>query len=87
VKYENLIQNYQPTIRKLLDFIGEPYHPDMDDWYAHTKLRKAESLFKPVRKIHKKSVRKWEIPKFKPRVKQVMQDDRVVDLLGELGYI
>lgn len=87
IRYEDLIQNYQSTIRRLLDFIGEPYHPNMDNWYQHARLQKAESWFQPVKKIHKNSMGKWKKPKYQPRVKRVMQNDEVIDLLAQLGYI
>jgi len=87
LKYEDLIQNYSSTIRKIFEFIGEPYHPNLDNWFQHTELSRPESLFKPVQKIHRNSIGKWKQEKYRSRVREIMEIDDVVELLGRLNYI
>jgi hypothetical protein len=61
VRYEDLVQKPEPTLKRLLDFIGEPWDPAVLDFHrrAHD-LPSAESGSRGVdRPLHEQSIGRW----------------------------
>jgi hypothetical protein len=87
VHYEDLILNFKPTIKKLLDFIDESHAKEILDWYSHTKIKKNKAWADNVSPIYKKSIGKWKKKEFKTRIDALMHDSEAVTILKELNYI
>ena len=86
IKYENLIVDYNTTIEKICDFIGEDCTEEVYSWLENTNVKKNEAWSGQVKKLHSSSIEKWKQDKNRERVKEVMQNEEVVKLLKELDY-
>lgn len=86
IRYEDLVQNFEPTIRKLCAFIGVDCGTEILDWHAHTTVRRNNSWKGKVAKLHANSVRKWELPEYETRMAEIMGDQRILDLMEQLNY-
>ena len=99
LKYEQVISDFETTISKALDFLGESYHPGVQDyhqkerrWYSD-KVQEPESAFGDNHRQH----RNWQInqPLFdgRGRWKNFSEEELSYvnevagPLLAELGYI
>ncbi len=86
VKYEDLVENYEETMRDLCLFIEEDFCSEIKDWSSNTSVTKNRAWSDKVIPHHTKSLRKWEKPEYKERVNEIMTDKRVVNLLKKLSY-
>ncbi|MGM0441609.1 MAG: sulfotransferase family protein [Elusimicrobiota bacterium] len=87
VKYENLILNYQETIKKICDFMDEECPPQMKEWINHTNVQDNQAWEDGVTKLHSKSIGKWKTTEDKERVDKIMGNPKVVELMEKLKYI
>lgn len=86
IRYEDLVQNFEPSIRELCDFLGIECGPEILNWHTHTTVRRNRSWKGKVVKLHSDSVKKWKRPEYEDRLKQIMGDDRIIKLMDRLGY-
>jgi len=86
LRYEDLVQHFEPTIRRLCDFLKLECVPEILDWHTHTTVRRNRSWKGKVVKLHAKSVRKWEKPEHHERLSQILSDERITDLMERLSY-
>lgn len=98
-KYEDLVTDFEPTVRRILAHIGEPYQAEMRSYHTKPKRWYAKTIRKPNSTkegaAHNEH-RNWQInqPLFdgRGRWKELSSEDlqRVTqiggDLLAELGY-
>ena len=87
IKYENLINNYEDRIQKLLGFLKEPFTEEMYNWSEHTELIESKAWQDRVQKLHADSIRRWKQSKYEKRVKKIMSNPKVTELLEYLDYI
>jgi hypothetical protein len=87
IKYENLIVDYNNTIEKICDFIGENCTEEVYSWIENTNVKKNEAWSGKVKKLHSSSIEKWKKEENKERVTEVMQNQEVVRLLEKLDYL
>jgi hypothetical protein len=86
LRYEDLIHNYDSEIRKLVDFLDEPFPEQLIHWKEHTKIKKSIHWGSDVQDLHAKSIGKWRHPEHAERYREFMQNREAVELLRELGY-
>lgn len=88
LKYEDLVLDFVRTIGKLCDFLGERVHPDLLDWYAHTRIRTHDSFEnETVEPLHLKAIERRRTGGHEARVEAFMCDQDARTCLGELGYV
>ena len=87
VRYENLVLNFEPTIRKILNFIEEDFHENLLEWHIHTTIKRSRGWFNTAEKIHTNSVGKWKSPEFRKRLNTIMKHEQVPAMLRALNYI
>ncbi len=87
VRYEDLILNYEPTIRGICEFIGEDSRPELLNWFDHTQIRQNRAWFRPLEKLHSNSIGKWKKPEYRDRVDEIMNNEQVAGIMRRLGYI
>ncbi len=87
IRYEDLIGDYERTIERVCEHIGEPCPAQMYDWYANTTLRTSRHWFEPVQRHHAKSIGRWRKPEHAERVRELMAEPRAVALLSRFGYL
>ncbi len=86
IRYEDLVQNFEPSIRELCNFLQIECGPEILNWHDHTTVRKNRAWQGKVVKLHAKSVQKWKQPEHAARLSQIMQDERIVELMEQLNY-
>ena len=87
VRYEDLIDDFQSEIRRLLDFLDEPVTPEVMDWLAHTSIKRSRHWAQPAQKLHSRAVGKWARPEHRQRLDEFMADGEAVALGEKLGYL
>jgi hypothetical protein len=99
LKYEELVGNYESTIRKILNFLDEGYEGGMKDYHKIPRKWYSNTIAKPSTPIdaNHRQYRNWQInqPLFdgSGRWKKMttaelsLVNDAAGDLLAELGYI
>ncbi len=86
IRYEDIVQNFEPTIRKLCTFLRIDCGPEILNWHAHTTVRKNRAWQGKVVELHTHSVEKWKLPQHASRLTQIMQDERILELMERLHY-
>lgn len=89
IRYEDLVAQPEATIRKVCDYIGEPFHPAMlEHQNAANSISKMGKMawMKGAQAINTDSLRKWEKPEHRERLEEFYRHKGAVRLLQELGY-
>jgi hypothetical protein len=86
IYYENLVRDYEATMKEILAFIGEPFTEQLEQWHEHTSLRKSNAWHEGVRKLSDRSIGKWRKKQNQSRVEAFMKDEQARKLLEQLGY-
>lgn len=86
IRYEDLIADYEATIRELCTFLELPVSEEILNWHDHTQVRRNSALFTSVKKTHDKSIAKWKRTKDTARVERFLSEPGAVELLAEMGY-
>jgi hypothetical protein len=86
MRYESLIGDFEGEIRKLLDFLEEPYTERMANWKEHTQIKESIHWGTGVQEVHGKSRGKWRKPEHAERIREFMNTPAAVKLLKDLGY-
>jgi hypothetical protein len=87
IHYEDLVHEYEKTITKICDEIGEEVVPEIISWYDHATVRSNRAWFGGVERLHQKSVNKWKKEEHAQRLEEIMQNKEIVELQKELGYL
>jgi len=86
VRYEDLVQNTEKTVRIICDYINEPFYKKMLDIKKYSTIQKNVAWGKNVKSIHDDSVERWKKPEYQDKIGSLMQNDEAVKLMDELGY-
>jgi len=86
IYYEDLVREYEATMQRILDFIGEPFTRHLEQWHEHTTLTKSNAWHGGVRKLSDRSVGKWRNNLDQSRVQDLMRNEQARHLLEQLGY-
>jgi len=87
VKYEDLVLDYEKTIKDICVFLEIKCRPEILAWHRHAKVCKHDAYFGEVRDIFQDSVGKWKDSRYRERVDLLMQKPEAVELLKALGYL
>lgn len=87
IRYEDLVQDFETTISRVLDFIEEEMALEIVLWVVHTKIKLSPAWFKEVSEVHDASISRWKQPQYVDRVKQLMNIPDAVNLLKRFGYL
>lgn len=99
LKYEELITDFKPTVEGLLSFIGETYHPQVEDHHKFEKHWYSDTAEKPPNraKANHRAFRNWQIhqPLFDgrnqwkelPAAEITRIEEKAGPLMRQLGYL
>lgn len=87
VRYEDLVLNFEPTIGKVCDFIGETCNEHILSWHTHAAVRCHSAWEEEVRPVFTESIGRWKKPCYKFLIRQFMENKKAVDLLKHFHYI
>lgn len=86
LRYEDLLRDYEGTLRRLCDHIGEKFHPAFLDYPESARVKQSLAWFGGARKITTDSIGRWKRPEFADRIKTFMSEPGAVELLQHFGY-
>lgn len=86
VRYEDLIQNFEETMKNIYQFIQEEIPKSLNDWNKNTSIKKSKHWDKPVQNIYSNAIKRWQKPEHKNVVEDFMNDKKALDLLRTFGY-
>ncbi len=87
VRFEDLVTGPEEAIRRLCDFLEEPYDARMLEFHKHTNVREHLAWGGNARAIDAGSLRKWEQPEHASRLEEFMSNPKATELSRELGYL
>ena len=85
LRYEDLVTNFEPTIRSLCDFIGEVCTENIMNWFDNTLIRKHSAWFEPVGPLSDKSIGRG-LERSNEVISEFLKNKEAVTLLTKLGY-
>lgn len=87
VRYEDLVLDFEPTMRDLCRFLDEPCSEAILHWHEHATVRRSVVVgLGEVEPVHRMSVGRWRRPEHAAIVADLLDDPRAGDLLHHYGY-
>jgi len=86
LKYEDLILQFDETIKDLLQFLELPQSTALDDYSKNTVVQNNRAWKDGVQPIKQNSIGKWKNPEHKTVVQTLLELPQATSLLEELGY-
>ena len=83
LKYESLIDDFDNSLKTILDFLGEPFE-DLKNFHNQSRIVKHFAWFEKIRPISNKSIARWANPEHKERIKEFNSNNDAKKLLKEL---
>ena len=87
IRYEDLIDVFEPTMQKIYNFIDEPVPDSLLVWNKKTTIKRSKHWGKPVQKLYADSIKRWQKPEHKEKIDRFMQNKEAVALLKKLNYL
>lgn len=86
LRYEDLVLDFEITIRKLLEFIEEEFEDRMLEWHKHALVRQNIAWKGEVKDMYGDSVGRWNDKQFEEHVDHFMSDAAAAALMQRLAY-
>lgn len=86
VRYRDLVQDYEPTLRNLCDFLDITWTERFIDYPNTATVQTHAAWDGPARAIDAASVDRWKRPEFSKLVSAFMQTKQAVRLLERYGF-
>jgi len=87
LRYEDLVGKFDETMRRVCEFIGEPLHPAVLDWYRRTPIRIHSAWPQGVVPLPQRSVGRWRTAPVDPFISVFASDPAARAALTAFGYI
>lgn len=88
VRYEDLVLEFDATIRRILAFLAVEYHPYLDQWHLHTPVQESGAWRGgSVRALSPDSIGRHRRPDLAPVVGDLVARPRARALLERYGYL
>jgi len=86
VRYEDLIQEPEGTLRNICDFLGVEYATEFNDYPESATLKTSRAWFDKASGLHKKSIKKWNLVEHKRIVEKLLSYEKAKKLLSLYNY-
>jgi hypothetical protein len=86
VRYEDLVADYEATVRSILEFVGEDWVESFEDFPASATVRESVAWGGPAAPISASTVGRWRAVKHSDAVRDLLAEPRAAELLERLGY-
>jgi len=88
VRYEDLVLNTEETLRRVCDYIEEPFNSQMLDFHQHTSVQENVAWeHGTARPLHKRYVGRWRSSEHRDVVNEFMKSPQAVSLMHRLNYL
>lgn len=86
VRYEDLILNFENTIKRILYFLNFKFHDDVNDWYLNSSVRAHGAWKGGIKQISQKSIGKWKYNTDDVKLKRLLADPECIELLKQFNH-
>lgn len=86
IKYEELTNETEDTVRKICEFLSLEYSKDIINWTNNTQIKKDPAWFGEVKNVHAHSTGRWKEEKFKNHLAEFYGNPKAVGTLERAGY-
>ncbi len=86
LRYEDLVRNPDMELDRICSFIGEEREKELEEWSAHTDVKKNPAWEGEVKPFHQGSIGKWRKSAFKERVEEILSYPGLKELMLKAGY-
>jgi hypothetical protein len=87
VKYEDLILDFDVTIRKIITFLEVDFNPALLEWYKHNKIKKANSIDGHIVELYKTSIGKWRNDEHEQVISKFLSSVEAISTMKNSGYM
>ncbi len=87
VRYEDLVLQFEETIKKILGFLDEPFSEKLRSYDKNTTIQKHSAWFHGIRPLSNASIGKWKKPEHHERMKEFYHDARAMEQMRQLSYL
>lgn len=86
IRYEDIIHDFEKSMKQVLEFIGEDYTEEMDKWFENKTFSRSKHLEGRVKELHSNSIGRWQKNEHRERTRLFMENPKAVEYLRKLGY-
>jgi len=87
VRYEDLVMDFNKTIRKICGFIGEECNGSILNWHKNITCRLHSAWKGEVEELHSRSIGRWRDPKYRAVIDNFMRHPETEELLKHYRYV
>ena len=86
IKYEELTNETEETVRKICSFLSLEYSDDIVHWANNTQIKKDPAWFGKVKNVHSHSTGRWKEERFKTHLQKFNALPEAIATLERAGY-
>ncbi|MGH7491659.1 MAG: sulfotransferase family protein [bacterium] len=87
IRYEDLVRNYEATIRRICEFIEEEYTDAFLRYPDSARVKESIAWFNLAQTMNDRSIGRWQETRFENIVDSLLQELGAVALLEHFGYL
>lgn len=87
IRYEDIVEDYKREMKNIIDFIGEEYVREIEEYPKSSTIKDSPAWFAGARNIEKSSTNRWEKKEHQEVVDELMSLEGAEGLLSHYGYI
>lgn len=87
VRYEDLVTKYQPTVRRICEFIDEKFDEAFLHYPEAARVKSNAAWYSDARPIDDTSIGRWKKPQYRIRIFDLLSRPQAVQLLEHFGYL
>jgi hypothetical protein len=87
IRYEDLVEQYEKTIRSICNFLEIPLSEEILNWHKYATVRQNNALFSEITKLSSSPIGKWKKPESAERVKQLTENPEAITILKKFKYV
>lgn len=87
VRYEDIVLEFESSIKRILEFTGDPIVESVLNWHRFTHIREHRAWFGPVEPLNPARIGTWRKFQNNERIRQFLSNESATRLLSELGYL
>ena len=87
IRYEDLLYEYEKTVRRVCTFIEEDFDPAFLAYPHSAKINQSGAWFGPAREISTQAIGRWRKPEFVARISELLREPGARALLNYYDYL
>jgi hypothetical protein len=87
VRYEDIVREFDLTIKRILAFTGDPTVDNILNWHKFSKIKEHSAWFSPVEPLTPGQIGRWRNFQNSTVIKHFLANTEAIRLLSEFGYV